>query len=374
MKIQAYKEKHMVNGVTVCEVGMFDASLEEIGRQKLLSLGNLSLYGQSGPSDDDDEKPPSWSVPSRFGIRGQDIATEELDGCLLYASVADLVTFLEQIYVPLGHTRIDGIVSALQSGVSSARARLEERLFKDSVNAKRTFRLTSGHARYAGEAGLAIAERQHFLESESAVYYRDGQTWYVPTSYHRAGGFAWLPTSFRLRGFDLPRLALLVPTDDFSVSQRKEHDLSFMYFNGNRVQWHARISQLRSAELAGFEADGVLATRADFSPFPLSHLNPRGLVRIPATTLVDELVNSDSRIRKPRHRWLQSPGFVVDSREPIALHKGLPVLDDAEVAVFVLQHLANGIYLPDEPASAPQLDARAEGERYVVICDPAVLA
>ncbi len=90
---------------------------------------------------------------------------------------------------------------------------------------------------------------------------------------------------------------------------------------------------------------------ADAVPDPLPlPLDPVFLLRVPTDDEAEALESPEAAPALPAQPLCAAPLYMVDTRAPVALPPGLPIVDDPAAALAILARTHDGIYVPEDAA------------------------
>ena len=379
MRVCGYRELLSYKGVTVAEKGYANLEIEKALR---FNFGSLESY-------------PPPGVMSAFNLPGNlcQVSTESercayvLDGngkelafrgAIFYDSLSELVGFLMENYLPKDPSYdLDRLVKDLQrGGTSEAKVELETFILRGQDN--RAYR--SRRRRFIPMQSVRSSERSPRFICYSNHAERAGDLWTdLPQ-----GRFAFLQVgeeieeqpfvafedTIKLRGHSIPRLAFVSSSRDWDLKSDDACRTGVLVFDGRRFTLAGGGAHLPKELLQRFEKEGTLYSRLEFDCMPSAHLRARCVVRIPGRKELEKELGRDVKKRRPRNPDLLTPAFLRDSREPILIGEGTPVVDSTASAAYVLNHTVRGIYMPGQVLRPFPPDMVPAEPTYVVLCEP----
>ncbi|MBL4844449.1 MAG: hypothetical protein JKY65_02890 [Planctomycetes bacterium] len=359
MRLCGYKHVERAPGVRVYEEATFEVSLRtaisaELGSTQALGPPGI-MAGRREFSVLDEGIAGNWNRPGQICLRGGASETS-LTGLLVYESLGELFEFLAARVVPQGDDRLSHLVSRLSSG-SESRGDLEREVLEAE---------DSGDVSSDSPRGLPVLSRERFKERFRSLPSSEPEERYVPTAEgYQRGPLLVRPLSQEVGGRTIPRWAYLIPT---GVSEGSRNE-PILHFDGQRLDWLRSIHELRGASFEAFDREGALYRAPHFDVLPSPHLRVRCLVKIPSGPALAKAWEHGLTISR-RHPLLKRAGYVVDSRAPIALRGGEPVLENPTAAVQLLASTTRGIYVPgDRQQPEPPACSLLESESWAVVLD-----
>ncbi|RMG13503.1 MAG: hypothetical protein D6731_11975 [Planctomycetota bacterium] len=137
-------------------------------------------------------------------------------------------------------------------------------------------------------------------------------------------------------------------------------------WDGERLTLPA-LSRLPAPVVEALDRGGRCSACPRGNVLPEQHLVARALLRVPSLPALNKALKAS--LRRPRHRVLSTPAFVRRSTDAIPLNRSVRVLDEPRLAAWVLTHLVDDFYLPDDRTPRTELDKRFAKEGYLVLCD-----
>ena len=363
MKIAGYRTITIEDGITVSEIAETAIPIEHVIREEILSGEPFQapVWCSGAPAEPEGAPQPG---PVRFR-RADGSLSPIFRGCLFYESISELVDFLLHRYEPPPDLPVGRLMAALKQD-PLGRRKLEEMISRENFrfHRRRLSRTSESH-----EERPPICNKGDFLHREgTAVLQREG-TFFFPRVSGQDGVTYVRPTRLQRGRHAIPRHEILFNHVDWDEKD-VEKETSVVHFDGNRAWYYRSRARVPQRVLARLDTGGSAYPGSAFAFLPRIGLRARCLVRIPARSV---LATYDQAARRPRHRVLRSPALVCDSREPIPIPRGVPIINTPDAARFVLSRLVNGFYLPADAAVPLSMGHWPEDDSYLVLCDAAGL-
>jgi len=378
MKVSVYRHIDRIGGIRVLQVEHLDLSYEEVKRHDPVPLEQVDLahWGGLGPVDTGVHEGHWGLSPGRFRIRSGG-GTREVYGCLSYESLTEMMSFLQESYVPDGTSKLDTLVRQYQDGGGApVRAALEEVVGEGRHDMGRLPRLTQVRRMRMRTADAGTVHRpphvlQAPLEEWTKKINHSGAEYLTINPSHAVPMIIALEKDLPVRGGSIPRLEYYFHIAVRHCGMRRSRGGS-LWYDGKTARLVQNFRSIRGAARSLLERDGALLRSGSAELIPPAHLRARAAIRLPGREEAERLLSAKSLERKTRYRAFRTPGYVRDSRSPVPLAKGMRLIDVPEAAVHLLARTTDGIYIPDDPPACPEPESIPEKATCLLLCNAVV--
>ncbi len=340
MKVRCYEPVPLPGGVEMLRLADTDLPLRAVVDKGIASIpasGELSQLC-AGPWGEHE------FAPATIRVKDAHDGEVEIKGFLLYERTSDLVEFLATRYVPSGSGALDDL---LRASASDARAVLR-RVLRDADEWPRG----RPSARTAVPRICFAIPRRFLNQWEFGLRRVDGRYFYSVEE----------------------RQALVVdretPYGDCRIA-RRAFVLVFwgrpgrlcIWFDGDAFGCAPSVGDLPVPLADELDRAGRAVVGGELrDPLPRPPLRPLFIVRAPARSEVMDVPARNGA--GPPH---PTPFFLVDTREPVPMPLGLPVIQDVGHALEILARVSGDVYVPHDLAATPAM--LEDDARWLLACE-----
>ena len=291
-------------------------------------------------------------------------------GFLLYKTVGAAVAYLGGRYAAAGSSRLDVLVREMRKERRfRAYRQIEDALLRSGAGG-------GGRGRRGG--GLPLVRREEFLKRTVLMETAGGAYFFVDAI--DSPSVAIAVRDRQAVSGDVVERTQLVAARDLDETDPKG-TWAVWAFDGVRAHCARSVWDLPAAFLERMERHGRLYALGNIDPFPRVAARPVAILRVPSrrqwraytalcTPTPKERLRELLACRMPEA--LDRPLLVYDSRLPVALPEGLPVISDLGAICAVLSRACEGVCVPGDLACYINEEDLPENGGHLIACVPEV--
>ena len=322
MKVECYEKAPLARGVDAMARIEADVPLAEV-------VERIHVNGAGR----EEEPGRAMFRHRRFRVRAEEGEPMEFTGFLVYERRRDILDFLSSRYIPSGNSRLDAIAR------SSSREDLRDRLGEELIDLAKADPMALFQLHHRG--------RHHAVLSRTDFSHLDLNDEGCGRRFFRKGGERLVVAAERNVAYGSHR----VPRRLSAVFYGSKRSRGCVWFDGERFGHADSVEELPEALARELDLSGRPHGEESPLPLPRAPVAPLFLLRVPTKSEAKPLLGNGA-VRKsapPR----PNPFFLFDTRDPVPLPAGLPVVDDPREALSILGRVSDNAYVPSDLASAP---------------------